>query len=198
MTWEAFYLCCFLVGFALSLLSLLSGAAHLHLPHGLHGHAPHGSIARGSGKGAQSPLNFGTIAAFLAWFGGTGYLLTRYSSLLALLALAFAFISGLGGAAAVFWFLVKVLLKHEKDLDPADYDMVGVLGKVSSTVRPGGIGEMIFSQHGVRRCAGIRSESGDAIPRGIEVVVTRYEKGVAYVRPWEELNEMRSRSSQDE
>ena len=198
MTWEAFYLCCFLVGFALSLLSFLSGATHLHLPHGLHGHVPHGSIARGSGRGAQSPVNFGTIAAFLAWFGGTGYLLTRYSSILALLALAVAFISGLGGAAAVFWFLVKVLLKHEKDLDPADYDMVGVLGKVSSTVRPGGIGEMIFSQHGVRRCAGIRSESGAPIPRGIEVIVTRYEKGVAYVRPWEELSEMKKSSSLDE
>jgi membrane protein implicated in regulation of membrane protease activity len=187
MNWEAFYLCCFLVGFALSLLSLLSGAVHLHLPHGLHGHASHGSIAKGSGKGATSPLNFGTIAAFLAWFGGTGYLLTRYASVWALLALAIAFISGLGGAAAVFWFLVKVLLKHEKDLDPADYDMVGVLGKVSSTVRPGGTGEMIFSQHGVRRAAGIRSESSEAIPKGIEVVVTRYEKGVAYVRPWEEI-----------
>jgi hypothetical protein len=98
----------------------------------------------------------------------------------------------------VFWFLVKVLLKHEKDLDPADYDMVGVLGKVSSTVRPGGTGEMIFSQHGVRRAAGIRSENGEAIPRGIEVVVTRYEKGVAYVRPWEELSEMKSSSSLDE
>ncbi len=148
-------------------------------------------------EGYHSPLNFGTIAAFLAWFGGTGYLLTRYSSIWAVLALTIAFISGLGGAAAVFWFLVKVLLKHEKDLDPADYDMIGVLGKVSSTVRPGGVGEMIFSQHGVRRAAGIRSESGEAIPKGIEVVVMRYEKGVAYVRPWEELNE-KSSSSLDE
>ena len=76
--------------------------------------------------------------------------------------------------------------------------MIGVLGKVSSTIRPAGTGEMIFSQHGVRRCAGIRSESGEAISRGIEVVVTRYEKGVAYVRPWEELNEVKTSSSLDE
>ena len=76
--------------------------------------------------------------------------------------------------------------------------MIGVLGKVSSTVRPGGTGEMIFSQHGVRRCAGIRSESGVAIPKGIEVVVTRYEKGVAYVRPWDEMSEMKSSGSLDE
>jgi len=188
MTWEAFYLCCFLIGFALSLLSLVSSSTHLHLPHGLHGHASHGPVGPKSAGGYHSPLNLGTIAAFLAWFGGTGYLLNRYSNIWAFLALTVAFVSGLGGAAAVFWFLVKVLLAHEKDLDPADYDMVGVLGKVSSTVRPGGTGEMIFSQHGVRRAACIRSENGEAIPRGIEVVVTRYEKGVAYVRPWEELN----------
>src|SRR5260370_12522588 len=109
MTWEAFYLGSFLVGFALSVWSLLSGPTHLHLPHGLHGHASHG-IARGSGRGAQSPLNFGTIAAFLAWFGGTGYLLTRYSSILALLSLAVPFITGLGGQRQVCPYTIICLL----------------------------------------------------------------------------------------
>ena len=65
------------------------------------------------------------------------------------MALALAVVSGLGGAAAVFWFLFKVLLRHERDLDPADYDMIGVLGRVSSPVREGGTGEMIFSQNGI-------------------------------------------------
>jgi hypothetical protein len=46
---------------------------------------------------------------------------------------------------------------------------------------------MIYSQEGTRRVAGARSENGAAIPKGAEVVVTRYEKGIAYVRPWEEL-----------
>ena len=191
MSWEALYLGCFLIGFFFSLLAFLGGFGHLgHLHfHGLHtpGHA--------SGAGQNSPINFGTIAAFLAWFGGTGYLLTRYSNVWALLALGLAFLSGLGGAAAVFWFLLKVLLRNERDLDPADYDMIGVLGRVSSTVRAGGIGEMIFSQLGARRAASIRSESGQAISKGTEVVVTRYEKGIAYVRPWEEMNEARSANS---
>ena len=35
--------------------------------------------------------------------------------------------------------------------------------------------------------SGARAESGTAIPKGVEVVVTRYEKGIAYVRPWDEL-----------
>jgi len=189
MSWEDFYFVCFVVGFSLSLLSALASGGHLHFPKGLH--AGHGGIGRGSG----SLLNFGTITAFLAWFGGTGYLLTRYSSVWALLALALSVISGLGGAAAVFWFLFKVLLAHEKDLDPADYDMIGVLGRVTSSVREGGIGEMIFSQEGSRRAAPIRSETGQAIAKGVEVVVTRYEKGIAYVRPWEEISERTAASS---
>jgi len=36
-----------------------------------------------------------------------------------------------------------VLMKHEEALDPADYDMVGVLGKLSMPIRAGGIGELI-------------------------------------------------------
>jgi transcriptional regulator with XRE-family HTH domain len=40
-----------------------------------------------------------------------------------------------------------------------------------------------------RRAASARSEDGRPIDRGVEVVVTRYERGIAYVRPWEELSE---------
>jgi len=186
MNWETFYFFCFCVGFLCSLVSFLAGSTHLHLPRGLHAHAAHGS----GGKGSQaSPINFGTIAAFLAWFGGTGYLLSRYSSIWALLALGVAVVSGLGGAAAVFWFLFKVLLKHDRDLDPADFEMVGVLGRLSSTVRENGTGEMIFSQDGARRAVSARTEDGRAIAKGVEVVVTRYERGIAYVRPWEEISE---------
>ena len=94
----------------------------------------------------------------------------------------------------MFWFLFKVLLRHERDLDAADYDMIGVLGRVSSPVRQDGTGEMIFSQNGIRRAASIRGEDGQAIPKGVEIVVTRYERGIAYVRPWEEISE-RSKSA---
>ena len=187
MNWEAFYLGCFLVGFFFSLLSFLGGSAHphLHLPRGFHGHASHGP----GGKGSQnSPINFGTIAAFLAWFGGAGFLLTRFSSVWYLIALGIAALAGLAGAAVVFWFLFKVLLRHERDLDPADYEMTGVLGRVSSTVRPGGTGEMIYTRDGARCVAGARSETGQGIAKGVEVVVTRYEKGIAYVRPWDEIS----------
>src|SRR5262249_11045190 len=132
-------------------------------------------------------FNLGTVSAFLAWFGGTGYLLMEYSSLWFGLALLVSTVSGLGGAAVVFLFLAKVLMKHEKELDAADYDMVGVLGRLSLPIRTGGTGELVYTQCGTRRVAGARAEAGSAIAKGAEVVVTRYEKGIAYVRPWDEM-----------
>jgi membrane protein implicated in regulation of membrane protease activity len=194
MTWADFYLICFLLGLALSLLSVLTGSAHLHLPHlhvhlpgAPHVHVPHMHIgARGTQAEGVPWLNFGTLTVFLAWFGGTGYLLERFYAVWFLVALAIAVLSGLGGAAIVFWFLAK-LASGEETLDPADYEMVGVLGKLSIPIRQGGTGEVIFSQEGVRRVAGARSEDGIAIPKGAEVVVQRYEKGIAYVRRWEDM-----------
>jgi membrane protein implicated in regulation of membrane protease activity len=179
MNWSDFYFACFVFGFGLSVVALLGGSARLHVPH-LHLH--HSAQGRGG-----SWFNMGTIAAFLAWFGGTGYLLEHYYGVWFVLALGISVVSGLGASSVVFWFLAKVLMGREAPLDPADYDMVGVLGKLSSPIRAGGTGELIYSQEGTRRVAGARSEDGAAIPKGIEVVVTRYEKGIAYVRPWDEF-----------
>jgi len=183
-----------LVGFILSAASFLMGSAHVHLGHdggGAHAHVGHGhGHGHGNGHGHGHDLsffNFGTFAAFLAWFGGAGFLLVRYSSVWVWLGLGIAILSGLTGAAMVFWFVGKVLVASEKDLDPADYDQVGALGRVGSMIRPDGIGEMIYSQQGTRRSVAARSEDGQAISKGTEVVITRYEKGIAYVRRWDEL-----------
>lgn len=183
MTWADFYLGCFFFGFGLSLLSVVAGNSHAHLPH-LHLHLHHGGPM---GRGGGSWFNLATLAAFLAWFGGTGYLLEHYYGVWFVLALAISLLSGLGAAAVVFWFLAKVLLSREAPLDPADYDMTGVLGHLSLPIRAGGTGELIYSQEGTRRVAGARSDDGEPIPKGAEVIVTRYEKGIAYVRKWDDF-----------
>ena len=201
MTWTSIYLVCFLLGFSLSAISWLLGALHLHLPHGFHGglHA-HGHVhghAHAGGHGhaahsahlasAPSPLNFATVTAFLAWFGGAGYLLTRYGDLWPPLGLLLAIAVGSAGASLVFWFMAKVLWSPHENLDPDDYELVGLLGVVSSPIRAGGTGEILFRQAGARRAAGARSDDGQAIEKGVEVVITRYEKGLVYVRTWAEL-----------
>ena len=208
MTWADFYLICFAVGFLFSLLSFLAGGLrwHLHLPHfpnvhaapvvhGGHGagHAPAspangGKVAAHGPTAHVSPFNFITVTAFLAWFGGAGYLLTRYSSVWFLSGLGLSVFTGLVGGGIVFLFLSRVLISQEESMDPADYEMVGVLGRISVPIRASGTGEIIYSQAGTRRTCGARGEDGSAIAKGAEVVVTRYEKGIAYVRLWTEMS----------
>ena len=79
-------------------------------------------------------------------------------------------------------------MKHVRSMDPMDYDMIGVFGKVTSTIREDGVGEILYSQQGTRRGVGARSDTGREIPKDVEVIVTRYERGIAYVRPWDEMN----------
>ena len=185
MNWELFYLICFIVGFVFSTLSFLTGTLHLHIPAKFHLHMGKGGF---HSHGLGTFVNSFTLMAFLTWFGGMGYLLTRYSTIWMGLALALATLAGLTGASVVFWFFAKVLLKHDVGIDAAEYDMIGVLGKVSSSIRGGGTGEILFEQVGTRRSCGARSEDGSPIAKGTEIVVTRYERGIAYVRTWDEIS----------
>ncbi len=204
MTWSDFYLTCFAVGFLLSAISFVAGGVrwHLHLPHFPDGggHTPigHGGDGHGaSGHGATpdaghdsqvSPFNFATLTAFLAWFRGTGFLITRFSSIWFALGLMIALGAGLFGAGIVFLFLTRVLISREENMDAADYEMVGVLGRISMPIRENGTGEIIYSQAGTRHTCGARTENGSAVQKGAEIVVTRYDKGIAYVRLWEEIS----------
>jgi membrane protein implicated in regulation of membrane protease activity len=198
VTWADFYLFCFGFGFLFSVVAVLMG--HFQFDwggadtgsDGVSADLSTGEGIDGAGTGSDSAphvsvFNMGTIAAFLAWFGGTGYLVTSFYSVWFVLTLLFSAGAGLAGAYIVFWFLRRVLMREREHLDPADYDMIGVLGTVSGSIRAGGIGEILFSQEGTRRAAPARSDTGAVIPSGTEVVVTRYEDGIAYVRRWDEL-----------
>jgi|HubBroStandDraft_6_1064221.scaffolds.fasta_scaffold47139_3 membrane protein implicated in regulation of membrane protease activity len=191
MTMETFYLICFGVGLVLSVAFFLGGFAHLHLGHFHFGHsalAHHGTGAHVSGSRGLSAINGFTITAFLCWFGGVGYLLHRYSIFVATLVLLLSVVSGVFGAALLWVILFKVLLPRERVLNSEDTEMTGVLAKVSDSIRSnGGIGEILFLQTGARRSSAARSDDGRTIERGTEVVVIRYERGIAYVRPWAEL-----------
>jgi membrane protein implicated in regulation of membrane protease activity len=192
MNWSVIFLGCFIVGFALSALSFASGALnlhvhmhvpfvhHLHVPHAHAGHAAHGSAG-------VSPMNFATMMAFLAWFGGTGYLLTSEFRWLTIPALAVAILGGLSGAAVMFWVMSRVLWSPRENMQSVDYQMVGLLGRISQPVREGGTGELIYSRDGARHSCGARSADGRPIGKGLEVVVTAYDRGIAIVRRWDDL-----------
>lgn len=193
MTMDTFYLICFVVGLVLSVLTVIGGLGHLHLGHfgRLHlGHHTHIHTRSGSHSGSDgiSAVNGFTITAFLCWFGGAGYLLHHSNVFAAPLVFLLAIISGIAGAAILWTLLFKVLLPRERVLTVEDTEMTGVLAHVSDAIRDSnGVGEIIYSQTGARRAAAARSEDGTAIQRGTEVVVIRYERGVAYVRRWDDL-----------
>jgi membrane protein implicated in regulation of membrane protease activity len=184
--WNAIYLTCFAVGLALSFVAFFGGATHVHLGK-LHLHG-HGLAKSGRGHGA-SPVNGFTVVAFLCWFGGTGYLMHEAHVFNVTLVLVFSAISGFAGAFLVFWFLVKVLMPKERTVEPEDTEIVGVVGRLSTVLTDKGFGEMLYSQNGGRRCATVRSEGHTSIERGTEVLVMRYEGGVAYVRRWDEFED---------
>lgn len=184
---ETFFIICFATGLILSLLSVVGGFGHFHIGHihvGHHiGHA-HGT----SHHGGVSAVNAFTVLAFITWFGGAGYLLHRSTVFSSPVVFVLAAISGFAGAGLLWAALFKVLLPHERVMDVADTEMSGVVARVSNGIRgDDGIGEIIFSQTGARRASAARSEDGRAIERGTEVIVIRYERGIAYVRRWDEV-----------
>jgi hypothetical protein len=203
--WEGFYFACFIAGLLLSVISLIGGMGHIswhfHPPHVPHvGHVPHGMVnhatganssAGGRGSATIPWWNAFSIMVFLCWFGAAGYLLTRYGTLVAGTVFALAAVCGVAGGAVIFWFLAKVLLPHERELTAEETAVAGAVGKVSATIRAGGTGEILYEQMGARKAAPARADLGEPISRGEEVFVVRYEKGIAYVRRWEEVQGLR-------
>lgn len=193
LDWDAIYLTCFGVGLALSVITFVGGSLHLHFGHlrlGGHGHVLSRSGLHGTHSHAHmSPVNGFTVVTFLCWFGGTGYLLTHGGAFAWAAVFGLSALSGFAGSGLVFWLLVKVLLPRERTLEPEDTPMVGILGRVSSPVPRNGVGEMLYSQNGARRSMPICSEDGAAIDRNAEVVVLRYQRGIGYVRRWDELQQ---------
>jgi hypothetical protein len=203
-----FYLACFIIGFAVTIISFLMGFAghgfgdHGDFGHGdAGGHGGHGGDAGHGGDGGQGPksalqrshgtswLSFGTVTAFLTWFGGVGFLLTTYSHFVLLLIGAIAAAAGMTGAGLIFLFMAKVLAPDQVPLDPADYYMPGTLGHVTVRIPARGTGEIVYVQGGSRKTAAARGADGQEVARGTEIVILQYERGVAFVRPWERMAE---------
>ncbi|MDE1162885.1 MAG: hypothetical protein PW792_13215 [Acidobacteriaceae bacterium] len=184
--WNSLYLTCFVIGLLLSVLSVMTGAMHLHVGHW---HIGHGHAHGAGHRHGLSPVNAFTITGFLCWFGGAGYLMHRAHTFGPAIVLTLAMLSGLAGAGLLLWFLTGVLMKAERTLEAADTEIVGVLGKLSQPIREGGVGEMLYAQNGSRRSVAVRALDGHAIDRGAEVVVMSFARGVAQVRRWSEFED---------
>jgi hypothetical protein len=189
------YLACFFFGLILTVGALATGGLHgphlpnLHLPHvhvphihlpGLH--APHVSAPRGADVG-PSPLNLQVLVAFVTFFGGVGA-----AARLAGVGndLIFALIGGLFGGGVIYAFLAEVLYPAQTPfLQDDDFQLPGTIARVSSGIRQNGVGEIVFTKGGRRHVEGARSADGSPIPRGEEVLILAYDRGIARVEPFD-------------
>lgn len=183
------FLFAFVFGLLFTVVSLFMGATHIGGPDA--GHGGHGPGDGGHGDGgANGPsiFNLPTIMAFLTWFGAAGYIFTRTLGLGALLTIPLAVVSGTIGGGITFVLLARVLWPMmSKPMNRADYLLPGTPARVVSSIREGGVGEIVYSKAGSRFTAGARSADETAVPKGAEVVILKYEKGIAYVQRIDDL-----------
>lgn len=137
----------------------------------------------------SSLFNVSSILAFITWFSGSAYVARNGFGWAVGFALLIGLIVGIAGAAAITWFMYSFLRKNSPELNPADWDQIGQIGNVTSTIREEGIGEVIFERHGSRHSIPARTKDGVGIERGVEVVILDIDKGVAIVQPWQDLLE---------
>ena len=174
---DAIFLGCFFFGLLLTIGTLVLGVADA---------GGHGGDAGGHGHDGLGLLNVSSILAFVGWFGGVGYLTRNGFGVAAFLSVILAVAGGLAGG----WIVLSALRKlkaSEQVLDPNDYRLPGTLARVTSSIRAGGVGEIVYEQHNVRQVAAARSLDNRAIPRGAEVVILRTADGIAYVQTWDDV-----------
>ena len=163
MNWPVIFLGCFVIGFVLSALSFAFGIVdmHVHFPWGTHvprrsgAHRPH---ARPRADQLRHHHRVSRLvrrrwlsaddAVPMADAAGARSLRCR---------------SGCAGAAIVFLFMAQACCGRRTRTSIADYDMVGVLGRLTQPIRAGGIGELVYPHGGraqvVRRAE--RRRAGD-------------------------------------
>ncbi|HEY8599193.1 MAG TPA: hypothetical protein VIL85_12225 [Thermomicrobiales bacterium] len=176
--WTGLYLFLFAFGLIFTVASLFLNVGDDLPDLDIGGDATDGSHANG-----PSPLSLSTIMIFLTWFGATGYIARAWGGVVAPLSLVLAAAIGFVGAALVYLFLARVLWRGQTALDPGDYELRGTLARVSSAIRAGGTGEIVYSLDGKQRVDGARSIESTELPVGAEVAIVRYEGGLAYVAP---------------
>lgn len=132
-------------------------------------------------------FNVSSILAFITWFSGITYVVRNGLGWFLGIAIVIGLIFGVAGAYAITWFLYSFLRKNSPELNPADWDQVGQIGKVTGTIFEEGVGEIVFERYGSRHSIPARTKDGVGIERETEVVILDIQKGVAVVQPWAEL-----------
>lgn len=141
---------------------------------------------RGASVSQPSPhANLPAFAALMVSFGAVGYLLVRNSALSSLATGLISTGSGVAGWIAMSLLMAKWALKANP---PGAHDeaeefqghLALVVGAISST----SLGSIRYERDGEQHVAPARGLGEADLPPGTEVVIDRFDEGVAVVEDW--------------
>jgi hypothetical protein len=168
----------FIVCFWVGLLLLLSG--------GFHGHGMAGHVYVGGGDaGGPGFVPILPLMVFVTVWGGTGYVLTRFSIMTMLLVVLICTVVALLVGCLMYVVLARVMTRYDSSMNEMDYDPSGLLGYISIPALDGAVGEMKYVLHGTMRSIGVRAEAGQQLAKGDRVIILKVDKGMATVTLFE-------------
>lgn len=170
---------CFWVG----LLLLLSS--------GLHGHGLAGHIHVGGGDtGGPGFMPILPLIVFVTVWGGTGYVLLRFSNMLMFLIVLLSSLIALLFGCLIYMLLAFVMTRYDNSMKEMDYVPEGQLGYISISAADGAVGEMKYVLDRTMRSIGVRAEAGQQLVKGDRVIILKVEKGMAAVTLFERDREI--------
>lgn len=180
-----------------------------HGAHGAHGahaaHATHATQATTTAASATSPaalwhaattallgaLNLYGVLMFLLVFGLLGYILHNAAHAAALVAIVLPLLLGAFCAAGTSALLRRLFTSGAaSELTLEGSRAEGRIGTVIASIRPGGVGEVLYTRPGGGRLSVSARASDDEpitepITVGTEVVILSFDDGIARVQPWD-------------
>jgi membrane protein implicated in regulation of membrane protease activity len=144
------------------------------------GSVDHGLDTAGE-HGGPGIFSVRIMAAFLTAFG-VGGVVGRYAGLSHPAASGIGVIAGVVMATLVYQF-ARFLYAQQASSEVRMATLVGQHGEVSVAIPAGGVGQVTLSLAGERSDHLARTNTGDAVPRGAEVVVTALRGDGVIVKP---------------
>lgn len=125
------------------------------------------------------------IVGGITVFGGTGIMLSKYTSLETLAVAVLALTMSIFISALLYFAYVRPMKNSENSTAFYAQDLVGKIGEVNIPIPKKGFGEVILrvGAGNTNQIAG--SFDGEELPAGIKVVVADVKEGILYVFPYQ-------------
>lgn len=147
-----------------------------HLPFDLPGIDVPGEVSIAS----VSPIS---IAAFITALGAIGIITLRGMGMPAMASVIWAVVGALVVAVGAHLVFFYAFIAPQASSAVRQSDLIGIMAEVTAPIPATSVGEISYVAMGSRQASQARSATGQAIPRGVTVVIESISGTVFNVRP---------------